>query len=575
MNFFSSFSIGANVTELERFRFYSLKTALALIFFISCVAAVLNAVNGAGTHFTIYKFTLFVLLVVYSAAAFVAGPESKLLNNSQRILTSLYLVYATYEYVFVPGMDYTMIYGPLVVAFYYASLSQQRETRIWAAIVSFSPLLGVVFSPENLMLLVRMLVINLISFALIDRLMSLYQLTMSKLEKSNSMLMQEKSRADQANNAKSDFLANMSHEIRTPLNGMFGSLQIIQQNKSDPVMVNKYTDMAMNSYQSVIGIVNDILDMTKITEGKVSLYPEPARLQDLLSSVCSDYAATARNKGIQLDGHMSDAAKQGNRLIDTLRLGQILRNLVSNALKFTDEGKIEIFIDIGKQANQVIISVKDTGVGIPTNKLDTIFEPFDQVDASRTTERRGTGLGLPITKRLVELMNGEISVSSTLGEGTTFTVTIDLPITQDKVKQDIAEQIADVKSARILLAEDVKTNQMVFEVMLQDEQYEIDMADDGEIAVEMALSGNYDVIFMDIMMPNMGGIEALQALKVAGFDRPIIACTANVMKDDVEQYLAAGFDGVIGKPYLRDELRMHIQSAVSSGNDVSSVNAHG
>ena len=280
----------------------------------------------------------------------------------------------------------------------------------------------------------------------------------------------------------------------------------------------------------------------------------------------------ARKKGIQLDCRVSDAAKQGNRLIDTLRLGQILRNLVSNALKFTDEGKVEIFIDVGKQANQIIITVKDSGAGIPENKLDTIFEAFEQVDASRTTERRGTGLGLPIVKRLVELMSGGASVESTLGEGTTFTVTVELPITQEKVKQDIAEQITDVKPARILLAEDVKTNQMVFEVMLRDEPYEIDMADDGEIAVQMALSGDYDLVFMDIMMPNMGGIEALQALKVAGFDRPIIACTANVMKDDVDQYLAAGFDGVIGKPYLRDELRMHIQSTVSSGGDVSSVN---
>ena len=172
-------------------------------------------------------------------------------------------------------------------------------------------------------------------------------------------------------------------------------------------------------------------------------------------------------------------------------------------------------------------------------------------------------------------MSGEISVSSTLGEGTTIMVTVELPITQEKVKQDIGEQITDVNPARILLAEDVKTNQMVFEVMLRDEPYEIDMADDGEIAVQMALSGNYDVVFMDIMMPNMGGIEAFQTLKVAGFNKPVIACTANVMKEDVEQYLAAGFDGVIGKPYLRDELRMHIQSAVSSGDDVSAVNAPG
>jgi len=369
--------------------------------------------------------------------------------------------------------------------------------------------------------------------------------------------------AQMANNAKSDFLANMSHEIRTPLNGLFGSLQIIQQNEEDPAAVHKYSAIAMNSYHAVLGIVNDILDMTKITEGKVELYPEPARLGDILGNVYSDFSGIAREKGLQFELHISEGAKQHNRMIDSLRLGQVLRNLISNALKFTDQGKVEVLVEVGQRSDQIAIVVRDSGPGIDEAKIETIFEAFEQAQASRTTERRGTGLGLSIAKRLVELMNGRIDVASKLGEGSTFTVSVELPVTHEPVKQDIEEQIIDINPARILLAEDVKTNQIVFEVMLRDGPYEIDIADNGEIAVEKALSADYDLIFMDIMMPKMGGVEALQALKIAGYNKPVIACTANVMKEDVKTYLEEGFKSVVGKPYLREDLVTQIQAAVS------------
>lgn len=371
--------------------------------------------------------------------------------------------------------------------------------------------------------------------------------------------------AKQVNDAQGDFLANLSHEIRTPLNGIFGSLQIIQENEKDPAMVNRYTQVAMKSYQSVIGILNDILDLTKIREGKVSLYPKPNRLVDVMGLVCSEFGPAANLKGIQLNCQVSDKAQKGNRLIDELRLGQVLRNFVSNAIKFTEKGKIEVCADLSEHSvNRIIITIKDTGLGIPEDKLETIFTPFEQVTPSRITERRGTGLGLAISKRLIEMMSGQVSVTSTLNQGTTFTVEIELPITQETVQANLIEKTSQTThEAKILLAEDVETNQMVFQVMLRNEPYEIDTAENGEVAVEKALKGNYDIIFMDIMMPKMGGIEALHKLRAAGFMKPIVACTANVMKEDIEQYMAEGFDGAIGKPYLKDELRMHIQSAVS------------
>ena len=370
-----------------------------------------------------------------------------------------------------------------------------------------------------------------------------------------------------ASRAKSDFLANKSHEIRTPLNGIFGSLQVVRGHPEDQETVVRYTNVAMQSYHSVLGIVNDILDISKITEGKVSLFPEPARLGDTIGMVASELAAQAHNKGIKLKTHCSVRASEGNRLIDTTRLSQILRNILSNAIKFTDKGTVSLSVDIGNQNSEVIIVIEDTGVGIPADKLETVFEAFEQAEASRTTERAGTGLGLAITKRLVELMNGSISVDSTLGEGTRFTVKLTLPATQQPTAdQEQGETITEIKPARILLVEDVTTNRLIFKALLKTYPFEIIEAVNGEIGVEKALNEEFDLVFMDIQMPVMDGLGALSALKAANYDKPVIACTANVMKEDIEQYLAAGFDSVIGKPYLQEDLISNIQAAVTRGS---------
>ena len=399
-----------------------------------------------------------------------------------------------------------------------------------------------------------------------------FALIMSKIKTALKQAETAKVAAEEANRAKADFLANMSHEIRTPLNGIFGSLQVVRAHPLDQEIVVRYTDVAMQSYHSVLGIVNDILDISKITEGKVSLFPEPARLCDTVGMISSELAAQAHNKGIKLETYCSARAREGNRLIDTTRLSQILRNILSNAIKFTDKGTVSLSVDIGTQNSEVIIVIEDTGVGIPADKLESVFEAFEQAEASRTTERSGTGLGLAITKRLVELMNGSISVDSTLGEGTRFTVKLTLPVTQQPTADEQqGETITEIKPARILLVEDVTTNRLIFNALLKTYPFEIIEAVNGEIGVEKALNEEFDLVFMDIQMPVMDGLGALSALKAANYDKPVIACTANVMKEDIERYLAAGFDSVIGKPYLKEDLISNIQAAVTRDSQLKYI----
>ena len=373
-----------------------------------------------------------------------------------------------------------------------------------------------------------------------------------------------------ASRAKSDFLANMSHEIRTPLNGIFGSLQVIRGSLQDQSTVARYTDVAMQSYHSIIGIVNDVLDLSKLAENKVEIYPEPSNVAELVSLVSSEMRAVALNKGIDLSSSCSPELAGQTRLIDRTRVTQVLRNLLSNAVKFTSSGSVSIDVQTGDNSDEVVIRITDTGVGIPEDKQAAIFEPFEQVEGSRAVERSGTGLGLPISKHLVELMGGSITLTSTEGVGTTFTVLLRLPQTSlARTDKRGAIDVSKLQPARILLAEDVMTNRMIFNALLKDCPYTIDEVENGELAVEKALSEDYDLVFLDIQMPVMDGLSALHALKTVDYPKPIIACTANVMKEDVAQYMDAGFDSVMGKPYLKEDLVACIQAAVTRGRFTS------
>ena len=379
-----------------------------------------------------------------------------------------------------------------------------------------------------------------------------------------------KDQAEEATIAKSNFLANMSHEIRTPLNGIIGTAQLLSLSELSAEQ-HELLQTLQSSSNLLINIISDILDLSKIEADKLVLYPRPANIRNCVKTVfeISKPGINAPDKNIGLNYEIDDDVAEYLKM-DESRVQQILVNLVGNAIKFTDEGFVSVHVSAVNEINgvqRVTFSVRDTGIGISEEALSQLFKPFSQVNNTAMRKYGGTGLGLSICKKLVEMMNGRIWAASIEAEGSVFSFSLPLSVESRLAAEKEPVVIHDnyqFQPVEILLAEDNKMNQLIAKKIFNKIGCTIDIADNGKIAVEMAAAKKYDLIFMDMQMPEMDGLEAARCIIDGSGENapPIVAMTANVMSEDEFKCKQAGMKDFISKPFTIERLENVIKKWV-------------
>lgn len=528
------------------------------------------------------------ILVKYAESFFEDMDRYKRINIINNLLYAIYLVpvalnpftgimfYFDDEYNYTHGQIYILLYA-LPMYYMLLAIIIITKNRVKLGQRYFLPLVAFVAVSEGGTLLqffvFRTTLVNFFASsvaALIliftmetpdyEKLMA----TMEELEEAKKEAEAARNEAEHANAAKSRFLANMSHEIRTPINGILGINEIAMGETTDEKLLQYMYDI-QDAGNSLLAVVNDILDISKIESGKMEIVEVPYSITSLIYSVQNVINIKAKSKGLELFVHI-DEFVPSVLIGDEGRIRQVLINLLSNAVKYTEEGSVALdvgYVKSEKGKVELLFSVKDTGIGIREEDIGKIFQAFERVDLMKNRNVEGTGLGLQLTNDLVGLMDGHIKVKSKYGEGSVFDAFIpqkikdSTPVGTYGGKHDHEEKSGKTSSlkapqAKIMVVDDVKLNLKVFEGLLKKTEIQIDKALSGMECLDNANKKKYDIIFLDHMMPEMDGIETLKQLKgnaySPNYKTPVIVLTANAIAEAEQEYLNAGFDDYLSKP---------------------------
>lgn len=473
---------------------------------------------------------------------------------------SCFFVSMVYFYRDIP-IFWLFIIGPILLASFYRKFRWLSYTIIW----TLAGTIGIIFLPENHSVYQITNPSNFMMAAEAVIIATLMAFLAFGLHVRIETTIKDKAKVEATKQAKDTFFTKMSHEIRTPINAVIGMNELILKEDTSPA-VQKYSGNIKRAGQTLLALVNDILDSSRLESGFMEIVPAEYDLMELITDCYNLIATRAGEKGLEF--RVSNDPNLPRKLIgDEMRVKQILTNLLSNAVKYTNDGFIELNIskrERGESDIELIFSVKDSGMGISEADLPHIFDTFERLDEKKNKYIEGTGLGLSITKSLTELMNGSITVDSKVDEGSTFTASIphgfsgeevlgDFNKNYEKSQPRLSTEVEHLLApeATVLVVDDVKMNIDVFKGLLKRTQIKIDAAISAEKALKLASTQKYDVIFMDHIMPQMDGVEALHILREKegpNVNTPVIALTANVTVNAEDEYREYGFDGFIAKP---------------------------